>query len=510
MAALYLLALPAWPQQGIPCGGGTPQNPKTGAFYSNFFNNPTTNYQIPLGTTNAAFAAGDLNATYFSLYYSIANAANSTANPNGCQFELVIAGNFPDTRYFSITVNDMHYTATQHLTDAAIDPIGGPAAYNGNPFVPGNTAPSPAYTGSQAYLVPISLGAVPGNTTTQNPPGTVTPGCQIDPFEGDNLLDATQRHLSNDWNTNMQNPSVNSGLVAHVVDTPSHGAPDTAGSIVVRNYFSPESCPSGPSSCIPSPAPQQPYLMVRDVTTGCAYSAQDVANYLLLPGAPGATACTLKPKDCPSAATALVSMTNPTTPTNTNWLSEHQWVQHIDDANTIPQACYADGDPTLPSPPPFANRVAWTRATQWLGSPGPDDSYIEGAVSKCGSIEHGKHHQRAVPAKVFRGRLRAPVSLPDPDHAGHAVYGPAFHMRAGPRERRNRPEIHEPDVLVSKRQERHRAILRCGPGRHHFRRQHTDGDRQSHGLRLRPVIRGGWPVCDAPRKRGCPPERLAS
>jgi hypothetical protein len=79
---------------------------------------------------------------------------------------------------------------------------------------------------NQAYVVPVSLGAIPGPTTANDPPGTVIPHCAIDPFEGDNLLDATQRHQSMDWDTVVQAPLAPD--VLHPVDTATHSAPNTA------------------------------------------------------------------------------------------------------------------------------------------------------------------------------------------------------------------------------------------------------------------------------------------
>src|SRR5580700_5298690 len=193
LVAFGFLAVPAWPQDTLTCGGYTGNT--AGNFYSNFFNNPTTSYQIAIPPTNAAVAAGDLNSTYFPIYYSIANA-----NAANCKFELVVVGDFPDTRYFSITLNDMHYTATQHLADADIDPVGTTSQPGANPFVPGPPGAhgsSPPYNGSQAYLVPISLGNLPSTVNADRY------FCAINNFEGDNLLDATQRHLSIDWNTNV-------------------------------------------------------------------------------------------------------------------------------------------------------------------------------------------------------------------------------------------------------------------------------------------------------------------
>jgi len=185
-----------------------------------------------------------------------------------------------------------------------------------------------------------SLGAMPSLTA-------VTPGCQINSFEEDYQLDATQRHLSNDWNTNLQPPSIASGLASHVVNTPGNGNQNTAGSIIVRSYFPWVTCPGGPSTCTDRPIGgqpflSQPHLIVRDVTTGCAFKAQEVADYLMYYKQCIGT--------CATTDTAIVSTTDPSA-SDPNWMDVSQEMQHSYYASTTPQACYADGDPTQTNPP---------------------------------------------------------------------------------------------------------------------------------------------------------------
>jgi hypothetical protein len=311
---------------------------------------------------------------------------------------LVAVGDFPDSRYFSITVNDMHYTAAQHLADADIDPVN----TDKNPFVPGNTGSSPPYTGNQAYLVPISLGITPGPAAN--------PSCAVGSFEGENLLDATVRHLSIDWNTNLQGPSVLTGLTPHVIDTPAHTVPNTAGSIIVRSYLAPEQCQGTPGTCSFSPPAPQPYLILRDATTGCAYNMvanDNLLSKILVNKAYGLNCAQTSP---PAGCNAILSSSDPSAAGVSNWLDVNQKTQHTNFANITPQACYADGDPTLSSPPPFANRIAWARVAQWEGSPGPDDSYLGGAVSTndLTAIRSGSSCGQAGGGCLMRFRFRLP------------------------------------------------------------------------------------------------------
>lgn len=401
VGAICFLALPAQPQGALPanCVSYTAYLASPGNSSSDLFNNfanppnPSTNstfnsIAIPFPTSNGASVAGDLNATYATMFYSINNLNAWMASNNYCPLEVVVVANFPDTRYFAVTVNDMHYTATQHVSDADMDPAVTPANGGTNPFAPGKS-----YTGSQPYLIPISLGWVPNSSGAG-----ATAGCSITPYEEDNLLDATQRHLLTDWNTNVGGPTVASGALSpHVVNTPEDTTlsslnsvcptcgPNTAGSIVVRSYLAPPETCSGTDgsslSCNPPTGlpPSQPYLIVRDTLTGCPYTTQ-LVNTLLNTASIN---CQAHPNQ--TGCSAILSKTDPSgkskTASATNWLDSVQKAQHTNDANYTSQGCYANGDPTASSPPQFANRVAWTRVAQWEGSPGPDDAYIGGAVS---------------------------------------------------------------------------------------------------------------------------------
>jgi hypothetical protein len=120
LAALCLLPPFAWsqcPSQGnLERPGITPGVGNGVDFYANFVSGANAaTYGYPLAPNNGANFQGDLNSTYFSIFYSIANAQP------GC-FELVVAGTFPNSRYFSITGYDMHLTTAQHLLDADLDP----------------------------------------------------------------------------------------------------------------------------------------------------------------------------------------------------------------------------------------------------------------------------------------------------------------------------------------------------------------------------------------------------
>jgi hypothetical protein len=285
------------------------------------------------------------------------------------------------------------------LADADIDPA---VFADSNPFTPGIQ-----YTGSQqSYLLPVSLGYVPN-------PATVTKGCGVSSFEEDNLLDATQRHLSMDWNTNVQG---NSPTVAHVVDTPTHSVPNTAGSILFRNYLAPpETCTGAPGavSCTPPPGVQAPAVIVRDVKTGCAYNASWLASNNLV-YAPAATtpipncAQTTPPPGC----AAILSTRDLSAQNVTNWMDATQYQQHSINANITPQAC-------------FANQVAWARSPERVGSPGLDDSYLGAAVSSSdlvGMLSGSSCSHRSGDGCVMRFRFQLPA-MPQTPCSGCSLRG---------------------------------------------------------------------------------------
>jgi hypothetical protein len=261
----------------------------------------------------------------------------------------------------------MHYSSAQHLADFAIDPVGLSGDSYSNPFKNENT-----YAAGQWYMAPVSLGAIPSSTNS---------GCQIDPFEEDNLLDATQRHTSMDWNTVVQGSENGQPPSAHIVDTPSHqnaggtgaNGENMAGEIVARSYL-----------LTSATTYTNPYAILRDVSTGCAYynPATYAENAALLNIA---SLSTLHCKTYPTTegCQAVASTKDLSCPNGagdnpncgiTNWLDPVQQDLHSSDTEVIPQGCYANGSGG-------ANAVAWVRGPEWTGTPNPDDAYIGARIS---------------------------------------------------------------------------------------------------------------------------------
>jgi len=301
----------------------------TGDFFGNFDNSC---YKIRLGAGNGSLEYGDLNAVYYQMFFKV--------DP---RYELILMGDFPNTRYFSISLNDAHSALSQSILDKNIVPL---TAEYINPYLPGVS-----YVAGQEYAVPISFGGTPGKMET---------GCKMTGYNVSvNGLDATQRHPGMDWNSDaalfQQKPS----YVYHVVDTPQHTNPNTAGLIMVRAYMD-ESTADGST---------HPSLIVRDVASGCAYPA----------------------------AYALSSL-QVVTVTNTEglpWLDKQQDAGHKNyEASYLPKLCDASR--------PSSDSLRWWRQPEFVPISNPDAAYI------VANVPPGLPATLATAQEAMRIRVRIP------------------------------------------------------------------------------------------------------
>lgn len=212
-----------------------------GDFFTNFDNSC---YLIPFATGDGSGGErGDLNSMYNKLYFKI--------NPDIPPYELVILGDFPNARYFSISFYDNHSAITQSIADVNLVPL---TSSDVNPFQPG--AP---FVSGQRYGAAIHLGGTPG--TEQH-------GCTMTGYNVEsNVLDGTQRHPYDNWN--LDAAFLQQGTYPlHDVNTSTHSNPNTSGAIMIRSYLD----LTAPSDTT------QPHVIVRDVASGCAYPADYVMN----------------------------------------------------------------------------------------------------------------------------------------------------------------------------------------------------------------------------------------
>ena len=298
---------------GLPNGTCAPRSCPTqfdpssftkGDFFTNFNNSC---YLIPLSTGHgSAKQWGDLNTVYNKIYFNV--------SPDIPPYELVIIGQFPNARYFSVAVNDAHSSASQSLTDVDIVPF---TAHDTNPFQPGV-----AFVSGQRYVVPVTLGGTLG---------TLEPGCTMAGYNADvNTVDGSLRHPFMNWNLDTAFFLANPTMLFHQVDTPGHANPSKAGAILIRNYLSLTA--SSPTT--------SPHVIVRDMASGCAYPATMV--------------------------TAMNILTTDSDVGNT-WLEQQQVQEHNFYASWRPTQCWGANS---------ASQMQIVRGDEYIPGPDPDGSYL--------------------------------------------------------------------------------------------------------------------------------------
>jgi hypothetical protein len=95
-------------------------------------------------------------------------------------------------------------------------------------------------------------------------------------------------------------------------------------------------------------------------------------------------------------------------PYHADWLDQGQEQNHDNLTLVTQQGCFANGDPTQLDPPTvgppyFYNRAAWVRSPEWVGVPGPDDSYIAAQISAANLSS------MASAGRAIRMRFQLPV-----------------------------------------------------------------------------------------------------
>lgn len=282
----------------------------TGNFFTNFDNNC---YLIPLSTGNGGNGElGDLNSVYNKLYFNI--DLPGVAPPNIPPYELIILGQFPNARYFSISLYDNHSAITQNLTDVNIVPL---TSNDVNPFEPGV-----AFVNGQRYGAAIHLGGTPGTLQT---------GCMMTGYNVENnWMDGTLRHVGMNWNLDTAFLQLGN-YPLHTVDTPSHANPNNAGAIIIRSYL---------DLTTPTMA-TQPHVIVRDVASGCAYPAAYVTG------------------------TMNVITTN--SATGNSWQDQKQVQEHTTYGNWQSTDCWG----IIPS-----SKIQWLRQDEYAPGANPDAGYL--------------------------------------------------------------------------------------------------------------------------------------
>jgi hypothetical protein len=307
----------------------------TGNFFSNF-DNPC--YTIPLGSGTGGTLYGDLNATYFEAYFLV--------NP---RYQLIVLGDFPNSRYFSVSLYDAHSAPSQSILDANIVPL---TSRYINPYEPGT-----AYVAGQKYAVPIDFGGTPGTLQT---------GCKMDGFNvGVNALGGTQRHAGMDWNSDLGVFQEYPTFPDHIVNTPDNTNPNTAGLLMIRAYL----------DITPLTYDTNPHIIVRDVTSGCAYPAAYVQS-------------TLQNVTSSSA-------------TGGQWLDQAQVSAHkFYEDSYLRKLCFGTTE--------SQSAVAWERQQEYVAGASPDAAYI------VAHVPAGLPANIATAGEVMWIRFQVPTTPPTP------------------------------------------------------------------------------------------------
>lgn len=324
---------------GLAYAGSCPTQFNPGSFTKgNFFSNFDNKcYFVDFSTGHGANSQwGDLDTEYNKIFFRI--------DPTIPPYQLIIVGAFPNARYFSIDINDDHSAISQSLVDVNVVPL---TAGGVNPFLPGV-----AFVSGQQYAVPIDLGGTPGSLE----PGCMTAGYNVDV----NAMDGTLRHPFMNWNLDAAFFHANPTYPLHQVDTPGHTNPNTAGVILIRNYLD------------LTPATQAPYIIVRDVASGCAYPA--------------------------SMVSAMNILTTDTT-TGNAWLTQQQVQEHNFYASWQSTQCWGIVPPS---------KMQIVRGDEYIPGPVPEGSYLYAYVPS------GLPQTLANAGEVMRMRFRVPSTPPTP------------------------------------------------------------------------------------------------
>lgn len=291
-----------------------------------------------MGTGYGNVEYGDLNALYYQMFFKV--------DP---RYQLILVGDYPNARYFSVSLNDAHSALSTSILDTNIMPL--TADYT-NPFQPGL-----AFIAGQQYAVPINFGGTPGQVET---------GCMTSAYNVDvNGLDATQRHPGMDWNSDTGFFQLYPLTADHVIDTPQHTNPNTAGLIMVRVYLN-----NGVMN-----KDNNPHIIVRDVASGCAYPADYALNTL-----------------------QVVASTNAG---GEPWLDSSQYsAHHLYETDYLPKLCNAPVDPM--------NSLRWTREPEYIPVTNPNAGYVVSQIPK------GLTTTLALAGEVMRIRVQIPSVPPTP------------------------------------------------------------------------------------------------
>lgn len=320
---------------------GAPPDP-TRSFLGNFL---APAYYVPIYPLDARALGGDLTATY-----------DQACIRNWPDLELLLVGEFPRARFFSITVYDDHGALLGTVHDAELEPLRPDQA---NPYRAGG----PADSEDVLYALRIRL----GGGFVESP----LAGCGLTGLDAtSNVLDARDRHTAGTLYSPAQSLfSVTSrdgtGTIVHDDSTANAGT-----FILVRRYLEASDAGKGAFDLT------RPLVFVRSAATGCALNLWDLVGR----PQPGPTV--------PLPASAWYAYDNTMNATQV-------------DAHLLHAAATTPATPDGLDP---GNRLAWFAGPEYVLATNPHTGYLGAAVSADGQPSTLNANGR-----VMRMRFRLPA-----------------------------------------------------------------------------------------------------
>jgi len=310
-------------------------------FITNFLRQPA--YYLPVFPLPGEQFGGDLTATYQQFYV-----------PTSASRELLILGEYPRARYFSITVYDDHGAIIDTMHDAQIAPLK-PA--DGNPFLPGG----PANSEDILYAIRVQL----GDQLVQNPQA----GCQLDgTYDLSNVMDGRFRHTAGSLYSSDQSGFMTTledgSIITHDDSTNNKGV-----WVIIRTYIAEEDGNTGAFNMT------TPLVFLRNSTTGCA------ENMFKLAGR-----AQTKPDEK---------------------LPRGEWEGFYSTIDYPQMAAHDQHEKDSPPLTPFGldpnNRAFWYGGPEYILGDNPDTGYLATSVAAKGAPE-----QLNLDGRVMRVRFRMP------------------------------------------------------------------------------------------------------
>lgn len=300
---------------------------------------------MPIYPLDVRTLGGDLTANYDQAYIRNRN-----------DLELLIVGEFPRARFFSITVYDDHGATLATLHDAELAPL---RPDQQNPYRAGG----PANTEDLLYAVRVRLGA------TLN--ATPLAGCGLPGLDAtSNVLDASRRHTAGTRYSAAQSQfsvTARDGVSTIVHDDSTANAGTF---VLVRRYLEANDGNTGAFDL------RRPLVFVRSVATGCANSLWDLVG---------------QPQPAPQVA-----------------LPASAWHAYANTMNATQIDAHllraAESVPVAPDGLDSGNRFAWYAGPEYVLATNPQTGYLGATVPAAG--QPATLNSRG---QVMRMRFRLPT-----------------------------------------------------------------------------------------------------